>query len=89
MSIDSIESHKKFAQKHQLNFTLLADPDHSVVEAYGSWKKKRFFSKTIPGTQRNTFIISPEGNIVKEYIGVNPINHSKEVVEDLKRLIAG
>jgi peroxiredoxin Q/BCP len=87
VSSDNVNSHKKFADKHSLNFTLLADPDHQVIEAYGSWKPKSFMGKSFLGTQRNTFIISPDGSIVKEYIGVNPKDHAKVIIADLKQLM--
>lgn len=84
ISKDSVSSHKKFAQKHSLNFTLLSDPDHTVIEAYNSWKPKKFMGREYLGIERNTFIINPEGQIAKEYIGVNPKSHAIEIINDLK-----
>lgn len=86
ISKDSVASHKKFADKYHLNFTLLADPDHEVIEAYGSWKPKKMMGKEFMGTERNTFIIDPSGNIVKEYRGVNPKDHFEQIIADLKTL---
>jgi len=86
VSKDSVASHKKFSDKYHLNFTLLSDPDHQVIEAYHSWKPKKFMGKEFMGTERNTFIIDPKGNIAKEYLGVNPKNHTKEIIKDLKEL---
>lgn len=80
ISPDSVESHKKFAEKHKLNFTILSDPDHEVIETYGSWKAQ--------WTHRDTFIIDPDGNIAKEYRGVDPENHIIQIIDDLKSLQA-
>ncbi|HSX17435.1 MAG TPA: peroxiredoxin [Patescibacteria group bacterium] len=83
ISKDSVESHKKFAEHHGLNFTILSDPEHKVIEAYGSWKR----DLTHPlGTHRDTFIINPEGEIVKEYRGVDPETHVNEIITALKQL---
>ncbi len=86
VSRDSVKSHKSFADRHKLNFTLLSDPEHKVIEAYGAWQPKIFLGKELMGVKRNTYIIDPKGNIVKEYIGVNPSNHSKQIIDDLKEL---
>ena len=86
ISRDSVQSHQKFSEKHNLDFTLLSDPDHSTIEAYGAWKPKKFLGKEIMGVCRNTYLIDPKGNIVKEYLGVNPITHVKQITDDLKQL---
>ncbi len=86
ISKDSVVDHKKFAEKYHLNFTILSDPDHKAIEAYDSWKPKKFMGKDFIGTQRNTFIISPDGQIMKEYRGVNPKEHAAEIIKDLKQL---
>ena len=86
ISKDSVASHAKFAKKYGLNFKLLSDPDHKIIETYNSWGKKKFMGREFTGTLRNTFLISPEGLIVKEYLGVNPKQHSSEIIRDLKTL---
>ena len=88
VSKDSVASHKKFAAKNHLNFTLLSDPEHKTIEAYGSWKPMKFMGKDYLGTQRNTFIINPDGLVAKEYIGVNPKEHAAQIIADLKSLQA-
>lgn len=88
VSKDSVASHKKFMEKYGLNFTLLSDPEHTTIEAYGSWKPKKFMGRDYIGTQRNTFIISPDGMIVKEYIGVDPKTHAAQIIADLQTLQA-
>ena len=84
ISKDSTASHRKFAEKHGLNFTLLSDPDHKIIEAYGSWDPKFFWGKTFLGTKRNTFLIDPSGNIAREYRGVDPATHAAEIITDLR-----
>ena len=70
ISKDGPESHKKFVEKHKLNFTLLSDPSAEVIKAYGAWGEKSMFGKKYFGINRNTVLINPEGNIYKEYTKV-------------------
>ncbi len=86
VSTDSSASHKKFADKYHLDFTLLSDPEHEVIGAYGSWKPRRLMGREFLGTERNTFIIGPDGTIAKEYKGVNPQTHADQIITDLKSL---
>lgn len=86
ISKDSVKSHKKFADKYNLNFTLLSDPDHKVIDAYGAWQEKSMFGKKYMGIQRMTIIIDPVGNIVKEYPKVNARKHVAEIIADLRKL---
>ena len=88
ISKDSVASHKKFMDKYRLNFTLLSDPEHNVIQAYGSWQPKKFMGREYIGTQRDTFIISPDGMIAKEYRGVDPKSHAVQIIADLKTLQA-
>lgn len=88
ISKDSVRSHKKFVDKYGLNFTLLSDPEHAVIEAYSSWQPKRFMGRDYIGTQRDTFLISPTGEIAREYRGVDPKKHAAQIVADLKSLQA-
>ena len=83
ISKDSVKSHAKFADQHKLNFTLLSDPDHTTIEAYGSWGTKKFMGREYTGILRNTYIVNPEGQIVKEYRGVDPKEHAARVINDL------
>lgn len=86
VSKDSVSSHKKFANNLNLNFTLLSDTSGGTADAYASLKEKSMFGRKYMGIQRNTFIIDPKGNIVKEYLGVNPLGHAGNIIEDLKTL---
>ncbi|MDP2629109.1 MAG: thioredoxin-dependent thiol peroxidase [Candidatus Harrisonbacteria bacterium] len=88
VSIDSVDSHKKFADKHDLPFTLLSDWDKKVVELYGVWGKKKFMGKEFMGTKRTSFLIDREGRIVKIYEKVKPAQHGEEVLEDIRRFEA-
>jgi len=76
VSVDSTDSHKDFCAKQGLTFKLLADTDKKVVEKYGSLRPNGIAA-------RNTFLISPDGNIVKVWMGVNPTPHSEEVLAAL------
>lgn len=81
ISKDDADSHRKFKAKHKLNFTLLSDPSGKTIEAYGAWGKKMFGRE---GILRKTFIINPEGEIVKTYGRVTPLGHGEQVVTYLK-----
>jgi peroxiredoxin Q/BCP len=81
ISPDKVESHKKFKEKYALPFTLLADPDHAVWEAYGAWGLKKSFGKEYEGVFRTTFVIGPEGEIKRVFENVKPSDHSQEVLE--------
>jgi len=87
ISKDTVALHKKFAEKYHLSFPLLADPEHQVIEAYGAWGKKKFMGREFFGTLRSTFLINPEGEIVKEYKNVNPTTHSSEILQDLEKFV--
>jgi thioredoxin-dependent peroxiredoxin len=82
VSADSADSHKKFCTQEGLNFKLLADTDHKVSEEYGSIMN--FGVKKL--SARHTFIISPDGVIVQEFLDVNPSKHSEEVLAALTEL---
>lgn len=82
ISADEISSHEKFKAKHTLNFTLLSDPNMDAIKAYDTWGKKMFGKE---GILRRTFIINPEGVVVKVYGRVTPLGHGEQVVEELKK----
>jgi thioredoxin-dependent peroxiredoxin len=83
ISIDTVESHKKFEAKHSLPFTLLADPSKETAKAYGVLKK---FMGMMEMADRQTFLIDPSGRITKIYRDVDPKKHSAEVLADIKNL---
>jgi peroxiredoxin Q/BCP len=83
ISRDDSKSHDLFKTKYNLNFNLLSDPDHIVMEKYGAWGKKAFGQE---GILRKTFIINPDGMVVKVYGKVTPLGHGYAIVNDLKTL---
>jgi len=83
-SKDSVASHKKFADKYHLPFTLLSDESADMIKAYHAWGKKKFLGKVFEGVLRNTYLINPSGEIVKTYESVNPLVHSGQILTDLK-----
>jgi peroxiredoxin Q/BCP len=86
ISKDDIKSHKKFVDKHDLPFTLLADTETSVNQAYGVWKEKSMYGKKYMGTQRDSFLIDEDGKLIKHYVKVKPASHVDEVLTDLANL---
>jgi thioredoxin-dependent peroxiredoxin len=84
VSLDSVDSHKKFCTKESLDFKLLADTGHKVTDSYGSLTN----FGVVKFAARNTFLIDPHGKIAKVYTGVDPAKHSAEVLADLSRLQA-
>ena len=85
ISIDSVESHKKFAEKYKLPFTLLADDKKEVVKKYGVWGKKKMMGHEYYGIFRTSFLINPQGKIAKIYENVKPEIHAQEVLDDLSK----
>ena len=86
VSADSVASHQKFSQKYHLNFPLLSDEKKEVIKAYGAWGKKKFMGREFEGILRISFLINPQGEIVKKYDKVKPEIHARQVLEDIKRL---
>lgn len=86
VSTDTVKSHGKFALKHKLPFTLLADEEKKIVEAYGAWGKKKFMGREYMGTNRWSFLIDPKGKIAKIYTSVKPAQHAQEVLDDVAAL---
>lgn len=83
ISKDSVASHLKFAQKHNLDFVLLSDPERLAIEAYGVWQEKKMCGKTCMGVVRTTFIIDENGNIEKIMPKVKPDTNAKEILAEL------
>ena len=83
VSVDSVESHKKFKNKFDLNFPLLADPDKKIVDTYGTWKEKSMYGKKYMGIERTTFIIDEQGKISHIFPKVKVDQHYDEVLHVL------
>jgi peroxiredoxin Q/BCP len=81
VSPDDAASHLKFSSKYDLPFTLLSDPDHEVAEAYGVWKEKSMYGRRFWGIERTTFVIGPDGTIVRVFPRVRPKQHAARVLE--------
>ena len=83
VSTDPVKSHDKFVEKFKLPFTLLADEDKQIVNAYGVWGEKTFMGRKYMGTNRVTFLIDPKGKIKKIWPKVKPEEHVAEVLAEL------
>jgi peroxiredoxin Q/BCP len=83
ISPDSEKSHVKFKDKHDLPFTLLADTEHEVADAYGVWGEKSFAGRKYMGVSRSTFVIDADGNVTKVLQNVKPATHADDVLSAL------
>jgi len=86
VSPDEVSAIGKFAAKHDLDFTLLADADHAVAEKYGTWVEKSMYGRRYMGVARATFIIDPKGKIAKVFPKVSPKKHDDLVLRALGEL---
>ena len=79
VSPDSVKSHQKFKKKYEIPFTLVADTDHAIAEAYGVWGEKMMFGRKYMGILRSTFLIDKDGRISTIFRGVKPEGHAEAV----------
>ena len=86
VSPDDVASHVKFRDKFNLNFPLLADPDHKVAEQFGAWREKNMYGKKMMGAVRSTFLIGRDGKIAKAWKKVLVEGHDEQVLEALRAL---
>jgi thioredoxin-dependent peroxiredoxin len=86
VSPDDVASHVKFRDKYQLNFPLLADPDHATAEKYGAWREKNMYGKKSMGVQRSTYLIDEQGKVAKVWKRVQVDGHDQQVLEALREL---
>ncbi len=86
VSTDTAKSHARFGEKYKLPFTLLADDEKKIVQAYGVWAQKSFMGRKFMGTHRVTFLIGPDGMIRQIWPQVKPAEHAKEVLQALSAL---
>lgn len=86
ISADPVKSLKKFEERDKLNFTLLSDPDHKVIESYGSWGPKKFMGREYDGIHRQSFLIGKDGKIVGVFHQVNTKTHHDDVLNYFKNL---
>jgi peroxiredoxin Q/BCP len=86
VSPDSGKAHCKFIDKHNLSITLLSDPEHQLIEAYGAWRLKKFMGKEYMGVARSTFLIAPDGVIAYAWPNVKAKGHAQAVLQKLQEL---
>ncbi|PEK50206.1 peroxiredoxin [Bacillus toyonensis] len=86
ISADNLESHQKFSEDYQLPFQLLSDENFEVAKRYGVYEEKKFLNKAMKSINRTTFILDKKGIIQKIFTDVNPSDHAKEVLEELKKI---
>lgn len=82
VSPDPVERHAKFRAKHDLNFSLLADPDHATAEVYGVWREKKNYGRTYEGIVRSTFFIDEEGTIEEIHDNVRATGHVERLTRE-------
>jgi peroxiredoxin Q/BCP len=80
ISKDSVASHSKFAQKYELPFVLLSDPELQAIQAYGVWQEKKLYGKTSMGVVRSTYLINEEGIIDRVFPKVKPDTNAAEIL---------
>jgi peroxiredoxin Q/BCP len=83
VSADSVASHRKFREKYDLNFPLLADEEHAVADAYGVWKEKSMYGRKFMGIERSTFLIDEKGTVARVWRKVQPKGHTEMLAEML------
>ena len=88
VSPDSLDSHKKFAQKNKITVTLLSDTEHAVIKAYDAWGIKKMYGKEFEGVVRSTVLIDPKGMVKAAWPKAPSKGHAAEVLEALQRLAA-
>ncbi len=86
VSPDDVASHSRFRDKYELNFPLLADPDHAVAEKYGAWREKNMYGNKSMGVQRSTYLIDPQGKVARVWKRVQVDGHDQQVLDALNEL---
>ncbi len=85
VSPDTLESHKKFAEKYNIPFPLIADPEKEIIKKYGVWGLKKNYGREYEGVFRTTFVIDEEGNIMEVFKKVKTKEHAKQILEKLEK----
>jgi peroxiredoxin Q/BCP len=86
VSVLDTASKARFARKHKLNFPLLADPEHAVADKYGAWQKKSLYGRTYMGVARMTYLIGPDGKVVRRWDNVKVDRHAADVLQAVAAL---
>ena len=84
VSPDKTATHRTFREKHDLRVTLLSDPEHEALEAYGAWRLKKNYGREYMGVARSTVIINPAGKVAKIWPNVKAKGHAEQVLAELK-----
>lgn len=84
ISADSVESHKQFEQEHGLPFTLLSDPDKTVIMAYDVWKERKMFGRPVMDIERSTYLIDEDGIIIRTFGKVKPKENARQMLKELE-----
>jgi thioredoxin-dependent peroxiredoxin len=84
VSVDSVDSHLAFIEKHSLPFPLISDEKKEIVQAYGVWVEKSMYGKKYMGVERSTFVVGPKGTIKSIFRKVKPAEHTETLLEDLR-----
>ena len=87
ISKDSCKSHEKFVKNKNLSVLLLSDEDVKIQKAYDVWKPKKFMGKEFLGTIRSTFLINPEGKIIRIWYNISALGHAQNVLDELEKII--
>ncbi len=87
VSPDSVESHRKFTEKHGLKVSLLSDPQREILKSYGAWGKKKMYGKDVEGVIRSTVVIDPKGVIQLRWPGAKSKGHAAQVLEGIRELL--
>ena len=86
VSPDSVESHRKFAEKNKITVTLLSDTEHSVIKAYDAWGTKKMYGKEFEGVVRSTVLIDPKGVVKAAWPKASSKGHAREVLDALDKI---
>ena len=89
VSLDDLKSHEAFRDKFSLNFPLLSDPKHELADFFGSYGEREWQGKKYMGLSRDTFLIDPEGKVVKAFRKVNPTSTVSETYDAVHKLVTG
>ena len=86
ISPDEVKKHKKFEAKYQLPFTLIADPDHSIIDKYGVWGEKQLYGRKYMGLHRTTFVLDEKGLVRKIFLRPRNKQHAEEIIKAWQQL---
>jgi peroxiredoxin Q/BCP len=87
VSPDSVESHRKFIEKHGLKVSLLSDPEREILRSYGAWGKKKMYGKEVEGVIRSTVVIDPKGVVQLRWPSAKSKGHAAQVLEGIRELL--